>query len=156
MIETRERIESQCGPCGIICSTCPLGRGSAAESAGRTKQFIKDCKIPEWSPFIPEGKEIDWAQVDRGLDWMTRYASCAGCENGGGPPDCMIRICAQERGYELCSSCDDLDSCTKFDWLKDHGSQMRTALKENRGRSKKEYMASMADNMPWDPQKLGS
>jgi hypothetical protein len=150
MMRRSESIEDQCGPCGIFCSACPLGSGTVAESAKRTKQFIMDCKIPEWSPFVPEGGGIDWAQVDRGLDWMTRYACCAGCERGGGPPDCTIRICAREKGYELCSSCTDLDSCTKFDWLKDQGSQMRDALRENRGRSKKEYIAAMAGKMPWD------
>jgi hypothetical protein len=116
--------------------------------SGQDKAVHKGLQIPKWSPFIPEGKEIDWAEVDRALDWMTRYACCAGCENGGGPPDCTIRICARERSYELCSSCADLDSCTKFDWLKEHGSRMRTALKENRGRSKEEYIKAMAGKMP--------
>ncbi|VVB68235.1 Uncharacterised protein [uncultured archaeon] len=150
MNEASKGIESQCGTCGIVCSTCPLGSGTVAESAGRTKQFITDYKIAEWSPFVPEGKEIDWALVDRALDWMTRYTCCAGCENGGGPPDCTIRICARERGYDLCNSCTDLDSCSKFDWLKDHGSQMRATLKENRGSSKEEYTEAMASQMPWN------
>jgi hypothetical protein len=148
MTEAYEGIKDQCGPCGIICSVCPLGSGAVAESAGRTRQFIKDYKISEWSPFVPEGKEIEWASIDRGLDWMTRYTRCQGCENGGGPPDCTIRICAQGRGHELCSACEDLDSCTKFDWLKDHGSQMRAVLKENRGRTKKEYIAAIKSKMP--------
>lgn len=143
-------IKNQSGPCGIICSTCPLGSGSVAEFAGLTKQSIKDCKIPEWSPFVPGGKEIDWVVVDKGLEWMTKYACCAGCENGGGPPDCTIRTCARERGYELCSYCSDLDSCTKFDWLKDNGPQMKMALKENIGRSKVEYIKAMAGKMPWN------
>lgn len=144
MKEAPEDIEAQVGPCGIICSACPLGSGVVAESASRTKQFISDCKIPEWSPFVPEGKDIDWALVDLALGWMTKYACCRGCENGGGPPDCTIRVCARERGYELCSSCVDLESCTKFDWLKDHGSQTRAALKENSGRSKEEYLKRVA------------
>lgn len=150
MKENSEDIETQTGPCGIICSACPLGSGVVAESAASVKQFISDCKIPEWSPFVPEGKEIQWAAVDLALGWMAKYTRCAGCGNGGGPPDCTIRICARDRGHELCSSCADLDSCTKFDWLKDHGSQMRAALKENRGRSKEEYIKAMASKMPWN------
>ncbi|WP_348304680.1 DUF3795 domain-containing protein [Methanothrix sp.] len=42
--------------------------------------------------------------VDLGLAWMETHARCAGCENVGGPPDCTIRVCAREKGYDLCSS----------------------------------------------------
>lgn len=119
-----------------------------AELAGRTKQFIKDYKIPEWSPNFPEGDGIDWATVDRALEWMVKYTCCAGCENGGGPPDCAIRSCAREKGYELCSSCDDLESCTKFDWLGDAGPQMKAVLKDNRGRSKEEYIKAINERLP--------
>ena len=59
---------------------------------------------------------------------MEKYACCAGYANSGGHPDCIIRICACEKGYELCSSSSDLDSCTKFEWLKEHGSQLRQKL----------------------------
>ena len=63
---------------------------------------------------------------------MTTYARCAGCRNGGGPPDCAIRICARERGYERCSSCADLEGCTRFDWLGEHGQEAKEKLKERR------------------------
>ncbi len=136
MSEALDGIKNQAGPCGIVCSSCPLGSGAVAESAGRTKKNIADYKIAMWSPFVAGGEVIDWAAVDRGLDWMEKYAVCAGCGNGGGPPDCTIRICARDRGYELCSSCPDLDSCTKFEWLEGHGSQLKEKLKENSGSSK--------------------
>lgn len=34
---------------------------------------------------------------------------------------CTIRLCARERGYELCSSCGDLEGCARFDWLGKRG-----------------------------------
>jgi len=70
--------------------------------------------------------------VDRDLDLMTTCARCAGCRHGGGPPDCAIMICARERGYELCSSCSDLEGCTKFDWLGEYGKEVKKKLKESR------------------------
>jgi hypothetical protein len=150
MSEAQDRIKNQAGPCGIVCVSCPLGCGTVAECAGRTKKNIVDCQIPMWSPFVPGGEVIDWAAVDKGLDWMEKYAVCAGCGNGGGPPDCTIRICARERGYELCSSCSDLDTCTKFEWLKEHGSELKGKLKENLGLSKEEYIKKMMNQMPWE------
>ncbi len=143
MNEVPNSIENQVGPCGIICSACPLGNGAVTKSADQTRKYIADCQIPIWSPFVPGGEAIDWTAVDRGLEWMHKYACCAGCRNGGGPPDCTIRTCARERGKELCSSCEDLDGCNRFDWLKEHGNEVKEILKENRGLFKEEYLKKM-------------
>ena len=151
MNEESETIGTQVGPCGIVCISCPLGSGTIAETAGRTREFIKDCKISEWAQMVSEdGGKIDWDQVVEGLEWMTKYAICAGCESGGGPPDCTIRICARDKGIELCSSCSELDSCDNFDWLKDHGEKLKETLKKSRGMSKEEYIKSVEGSMPWE------
>lgn len=146
MDEALNRIENQVGPCGMLCGACPLGSGTVAESASRTRKHIADCQIPMWAPFVPGGEAIDWTTVDRGLDWMQRYARCAGCQNGGGPLDCAIRICALERGYGLCSSCGDLDGCNRFEWLKEYGQEAKENLKEIRGLSKEEYLKKIGSS----------
>jgi hypothetical protein len=144
-------IGTQVGPCGIICISCPLGSGIVAETAGRTMVFIEDCKISEWAPFVSEeGGRIDWDRVVEGLEWMKKYAVCAGCESGGGPPNCTIRVCAMDKGLDICSSCDELDSCDNFDWLEDHGEKVKDALKKSRGMSKEEYIKSAEGKMPWE------
>lgn len=146
----KEDIEkNQVGPCGIVCISCPLGSGTVAKTAGQTRGFIEGYKISEWAPYVSmDGERIDWDQVVRGMEWMMKYAVCAGCESGGGPPDCTIRICAKENGVELCSSCDELSSCDKFDWLGEHGEQLRETLKNCRGASKEEYIKSLEGSMP--------
>ncbi len=151
MNEESKKIGTQIGPCGIVCISCPLGSGAIAETAGRTREFIKDCQIPEWAPMVSEdGGKIDWSQVDKGLEWMTKYAICAGCESGGGPPDCTIRICARDKGIELCSSCSELASCANFDWLKENGEKLKETLKKSKGMSKEEYTKSVEGSMPWE------
>jgi len=149
MNDAMDRIEDQAGPCGIICASCPLGTGTVADCASQTKKHIVDCKIPMWSPFFPGGEIIDWTVVDLGLEWMEKNARCAGCRNGGGPPDCAIRICSRDRGYDLCSSCPDLDACTKFEPYKEHGLALKEILNECRGMSRAEYIKKMKDKMPW-------
>jgi hypothetical protein len=96
-----------------------------------------------WSPFVPGGEAIDWAAVDRALDWMTTYARCAGCRKGGALQGCSIRICARERGYELCSSRGDLEGCTKFEWLRDYGQKVKDNLMQSRWLSREEYVRKM-------------
>jgi hypothetical protein len=85
MTEPSNPTQDQFGPCGILCGSRLLGNGAVAESAGRTRKHISDSQIPMWSPFVPGGEAIDWAAIDRALDWMTTYARCAGCRSGGGP-----------------------------------------------------------------------
>lgn len=149
MNESMHRIEDQAGPCGIVCASCPLGSGMVASVAAQTKKNIAECQIPMWAPFVPGGEAVDWAMVDLGLGWMEKNARCAGCRNGGGPPDCSIRICARERGYEFCSLCEELEECMKFEWLKEHGVALKRTLMENRGLSREEYIKKMRDKMPW-------
>jgi hypothetical protein len=35
-------------------------------------------------------------------------------------------------GEGLCSSCADLEGCTRFDWLGEHGKEVKKKLKESR------------------------
>jgi hypothetical protein len=148
MNERLNSTENQAGPCGILCGSCPLGGSIVAESASRTRKHITECDIPNWAPFVPGGEAIDWTAVDLGLAWMETYARCAGCENGGGPPDCTIRACAREKGYDLCSSCEELEGCTRFEWLRDQGQMIKDRLNENRGLSKEDYIKKMTAKMP--------
>lgn len=130
-------VETQVGPCGITCGTCFLGNGTMAKTMGEASQYISMSGIKEWSPLVPGGSDIDWVETEKALDWMKKYAFCAGCEAGGGPPDCTIRNCASEKGYELCNQCDELDTCEKFDWLGEVDG-LKDKLRQNNGRSKLE------------------
>jgi len=134
-------VKDQAGPYGITCGTCVLGNGTIAETAGKTKSYIAGYGIKEWAPMVPGGAEIYWAMTEKTLEWMTKYANCRGCENGGGPPDYAIRLCANEKGIQLCSQCGELDGCKKFDWLDDYATVLKQTLRDNKSKTKEEYIA---------------
>ena len=133
-------VKKQVGPCGITCGTCDLGNGTAAETAKRTIELINSIGIKEWAPVTPGGAELDWEATEKTLGWMTKYAYCAGCERGGGPPDCAIRACANKRDYSLCNKCEELTECTKFDWLGDYSKVLKGNLEGYRGMPKEEIV----------------
>jgi len=108
------RVKDQMGPCGITCATCDLGNGTVAEIASKLKQYLQMYGISTWAPQLPSGSYIDFSKLDKSLSWVHTSARCFGCEQGA-PPDCAIRKCSKERGYDLCSRCPDLEGCTKFD-----------------------------------------
>jgi hypothetical protein len=144
--EAFDRVKFQAGPCGITCATCPLGNGSIAETAKKTLDFVNTYGIKEWAPVVPEGNDLDWLSFDKTIGWLTKYGVCQGCENGGGPPDCVIRSCAQEKGFELCNQCSEVDGCNKFEWLGDYAATLRQKLKKNRGKSKEEWVKEVLED----------
>jgi hypothetical protein len=138
--EAFNAVKDQAGPCGIVCGACVLGNGAIAETAAKTKSYITGYGIKEWAPMVPGGAEIDWTETEKTLDWMTKYAGCLGCEKGGGPPDCAIRLCANEKGFQLCSQCGELDDCGKFEWLGGYAATLKDTLSQNKGKTKEELI----------------
>ncbi|NYT16181.1 MAG: DUF3795 domain-containing protein [Methanomassiliicoccales archaeon] len=139
--EAFDRVKNQMGPCGISCGGCALGNGTVAESAEKLNQFIRSYGIAQWAHFVPGGSEIDFKNLDHSLEWIGSLVDCPGCEHGGGPPNCTIRICSKERGLNLCSQCTDLEGCENFQWLGEHGGLLKAKLAEARGKNKKDLIA---------------
>jgi len=139
--EAFDQVKDQMGPCGIACAACDLGNGTVAETAVKLKQYLQRYGVPSWGSQVPGWSDIDFKKLDGSLDWVQTYTRCFGCEQGGGPPDCAIRACSREKGYELCSQCSELEGCTKFDSLGDYAHQLKAKLKEAKGKSKKEMFS---------------
>ena len=143
MVITKEdsrRVNGQMGSCGIICMGCELGSGSAAGTAVKLKDHILSIGIAQWASDLPGGAEINFERLIKDLEWLSENTHCIGCEQGGGPPDCVIRNCAKERGYTVCNNCSDLESCDKFEWLGETGKQLKTMLSNSTGKTKEELL----------------
>jgi hypothetical protein len=138
--EPNSPVEGQVGPCGIVCAACDLGNGSVAQTARRLNEYLKFYQVPSWASQVPGGSEVDFSQLEKALNWLQTYALCFGCERGGGPPDCGIRNCSREKGYELCSECSDLEACRKFDWLGETAGRLKKRLMESKGKSKQDII----------------
>lgn len=139
--EAFDQVKDQMGPCGIWCGGCSLGNGTVAETAEKLKQFIHLYGVAEWAPLVPGGSEVDFKKLDHSLDWIQALTGCPGCEKGGGPPDCSIRSCAKNKGFDLCSKCSELEECGNFQWLGEDGEQIKMMLAESRGKTKKDLIA---------------
>jgi hypothetical protein len=57
---------------------------------------------PTWGRDFPDFAEF-WAF----LEGLHADGGCPGCRAGGGDPGCQIRVCARERGLNLCNECGD-------------------------------------------------
>ena len=142
--EAFNAVKDQMGPCGISCGACVLGNGTVSETATNLKGYLEFADVPSWAPLIPGGKEIDFDVLKKTLDWINTYVRCMGCEQGGGPPDCIIRTCAKDKKLTICSDCPELEDCKKFEWL---GESVKKNLKNSRGKSKKELIEQAISNI---------
>jgi hypothetical protein len=70
---------------------------------------MKSAGFEDVISFIPGGEGF-WSF----LKGMTDNGMCVSCRDGGGNPECAVRLCAKEKGIEMCAFCQDYP-CDKFD-----------------------------------------
>ncbi len=105
--------------CGIYCGSCGMYRGRIyAGIAGELLEIMKVANYPEELTINPEADkpDFDFGEFMKGLAYFSKNYSGAycqeSCKDGGGVP-CEIRLCARERGLEICYECHEYP-CTHF------------------------------------------
>ena len=102
-------IESRCGIvcdekrfacyCGLYCGNCAV-KVKVEPAARLLYEEMKKAGFEEVISFIPGGDGF-WPF----LKGMAEDGICVSCKDGSGDPGCSIRICAQEKGAEMCAFC---------------------------------------------------
>jgi hypothetical protein len=97
--------------CGLDCSQC-FGYGrTVSEAAKNLRRTMRAEKMKQAWPLLPFLGDCEpFKKTLGGLASL----GCSGCREGGGPPWCKIRKCAQRRDYDTCAQCDDLESCDRL------------------------------------------
>jgi hypothetical protein len=87
--------------CGLCCHLC-AERARIPQRAAALQEAMTEEGWPYFGPSVS-----DFTEFWRFLKGLHAEGGCHGCRVGGGFPGCQIRICAQERGVELCARCTD-------------------------------------------------
>jgi hypothetical protein len=93
--------------CGLYCANCAV-KVKIEPAAKVLYDEMKSAGFEEVISFIPGGDGF-WPF----LKGMANEGICISCRDGGGNPGCAVRICAKEKGVEMCAFCDDYP-CDKF------------------------------------------
>jgi hypothetical protein len=120
------------GFCGLDCSKCELGNRTISKNAEVLKSRVENYGISQWYQLVPveDREKFNFDELSRGLSWLAKYAACPGCQSGGGSPECPVRLCAKEKGFENCSKCDAIDSCKRMSFLEPGHPGLRENLKK--------------------------
>jgi hypothetical protein len=87
--------------CGLHCDLCSA-RSRIPQRAGALQEAMTEEGWPYWGREFP-GFAGFWAF----LEGLHADGGCPGCRGSGGDPGCRIRVCACERGLDLCNQCAD-------------------------------------------------
>ena len=94
--------------CGLYCGNCAVK--VKVEPASKTLyEEMKKAGFEEIIHFIPNGDTF-WSF----LKSMAVDGVCISCKEGSGNPGCKVRICAKEKGIEMCALCDSYP-CALFE-----------------------------------------
>ena len=93
--------------CGLYCENCAV-KVKVEPAAKILYNEMKEAGFEDVISFIPGGEGF-WPF----LKGMAGEGACVSCRGGGGNPDCAVRICAIEKGVEMCAFCEDYP-CDKF------------------------------------------
>jgi hypothetical protein len=85
--------------CGLYCENCAV-KTKIAPAAKVLYEEMRDAGFADVIEYIPGGGGF-WPF----LKGMAEGALCPSCKDGGGNPGCAIRICAKEKGIEMCALC---------------------------------------------------
>jgi hypothetical protein len=107
--------------CGLYCGDCHGFLGKIPDLARDLRKELRKVRYDKFAESIsasPFGKDFrNYEECYRVLGAMVKFRCRKGCRNGGGPPFCKIRVCAQKKGIEGCWLCDEFESCKKMDFL---------------------------------------
>lgn len=86
--------------CGLYCGLCAERTRIPTQAAALQAAMFEEG-WPYWGPTMPGFDEF-WGFLQE----LTK-GGCPGCRAGGGYPECQMRICARDRGLELCVQCSE-------------------------------------------------
>jgi hypothetical protein len=85
--------------CGLYCENCAIKR-KVNPAAKVLYNEIKNAGFDQALPMIPGGEGF-W----KFLSELAELWVCTSCREGSGDPECAVRICAKEKGMEMCAFC---------------------------------------------------
>ena len=87
--------------CGLYCENCAV-MTKVTPAAKVLYEEMRNAGFADVIQYIPGGDGF-WPF----LKSMAEDGICISCKDGGGNPDCAIRICAKEKEVEVCALCEE-------------------------------------------------
>jgi hypothetical protein len=120
--------------CGLFCGDCIRYKNRYSVLASNLADALQKVKFGRYVAVksMYDVKYKGYNEFEKFLHALIELQCNNGCRGGGCPTmKCEIMECCQNRGFDGCWECRNLESCNKFDFLKPfHGDGPRKNLKK--------------------------
>ena len=96
--------------CGLYCENCAV-KVKVVPASKTLYEVMKKAGFEEVIHLIPDGDPF-WSFLKR----MAEDGICNSCKAGGGDITCQVRLCAKEKGVDMCALCESYP-CERFERL---------------------------------------
>jgi len=110
--------KSLVGYCGLYCGACKIYQGKFKQAVENLRNLIKfygfdkiTADLAKWNTAF--GHYSEFEEVMKAFEEM--FGSCPACVGGGGDPSCQIRVCCQQKRYDTCAECKEMQTCQKLE-----------------------------------------
>jgi len=99
--------------CGLYCGDCIPANEALFDTADRLRHQLEDRQFEEYAKYKSRSNSVvqSFGIFRRVLDAILMLRCARTCPNGGGRPDCPIRLCASGKGLEGCWQCTAFETC---------------------------------------------
>ena len=103
--------------CGIYCGACDIHQQRISRAGHDLKKVLDALEFESFANQVPGLENYDTFYKTLNT-LISFFGQCAGCQKGGGPPNCQIRTCCKEKGYRTCAECGSYP-CDKVKYIVD-------------------------------------
>lgn len=99
--------------CGLYCADCIPSNQSLFRAAGKLKDELDRSQFGNYAELKRVKNEVfeDYEAFKKVLSEIIKLECAAPCTNGGGPPNCRIRLCVRKKGLKGCWECSSFEGC---------------------------------------------
>lgn len=146
--------------CGLYCDDCIPGDQRIYDAIEKTLAVFDEVGMEQYAAFSSQESGV-FEQYPQAVDLLREILKlkCSGsCRQGpvsemGCMPDCPIRVCVLEKGYEGCWECAEHRRCDKLDGLKGFHPSLNDALDTIAAKGIDAWVEARGPHYPWSKAK---
>jgi hypothetical protein len=139
--------------CGLYCADCIPSHKALFEAAEKLKEELEKCQFENYAEMKSRNNEVFGAYpaFEAVLSAITDLRCADTCVNGGGNPNCRIRLCAREKGLKGCWECSGFEVCELLEPLATyHGDTPKFNLRLIRENGLENWAGKRGKHYLWD------
>jgi len=107
--------------CGLCCLDCIPSDSEFFELIDGFEDKLDELQFGQYAllKYQKHGTLGDYPEFMKALDQIRSLECKATCRMGGGNPECLVRKCAVDKGYDGCWACDGRVGCELLDDLRE-------------------------------------